>query len=164
VHVDATRMRFSPHQCLAFDGGPADLRCLRVLIDHLASVPGLAVAIDGDGALLRYVVEHFPSFRDHVRYVIVERVPADGRAEFAGLPVVLADEMPHDVKSVFLCETRAYPRQRMRKWLGEQARLIDLDVLPELAIDQIPVRAWVPTARDVIYPIDLPDIEFRSGM
>src|SRR4051812_36666944 len=92
VHLDATRMRFSPHQCLALDGGPADLRCLRVLTDHLASLRGLAVAVEGDGGLLRYVLAHSPSLRDHVRCVIVERVPADGRTEFEGLPVVLAEE------------------------------------------------------------------------
>ena len=78
-------------------------------------MPGLAVAIDGDGRLLKYILTHFPSFRAQMRYVVLENVPADGRTTWEGIPVVLAEEVPAEVQTVFLCETRTYARQRMRK-------------------------------------------------
>jgi radical SAM superfamily enzyme YgiQ (UPF0313 family) len=164
TRIDATRVRFSAHQCFALDGGADDLRCLGLLIDHLASFPGLAVAVDDDSRLLRYILKHYPSFRDRILCAIVEKVPADGGAELAGIPVALAAEMPDEVQTVFLCETRTYPRLRMKKWLGDRVPVVDPDVLPDLGLGQLPARAWVPWARDVIYPIDLPDIEFRPGM
>lgn len=164
AHLDATRIRFSAHQCIAFDGGPDDLRCLRLLADHLGTLEGLAVAIEGDGRLLRYVLEHFPGLRERIHCVVIENVPPDGGTEIEGLPAVLARELPAEVRNVFLCETRAYPRMRMRGWLGDYARIIDLDVLAELAPGELPVRAWVPYARDVIYPMDLPEIEFQAGL
>src|SRR5438552_1602148 len=59
AQVDGTRIRFSAHQCFARDGGADDLRCLGILVDHLAAQPGLAVCIDGGGAFLGYVLKHF---------------------------------------------------------------------------------------------------------
>ncbi len=163
TRLEGTRIRFSAHQCLALDGGAADMRCLRLLTDHLAALPGLGVAVDSDGPLLKYILQHFPSLRERVRWVIVEKVPADGRTELEGLPVVLAEEIPSEVQTVFLCATRTYPRLRMRKWLGGQVRLVDLDLLPALALEHLPARAWVPWARDIIYPVDLPEIDFQLG-
>jgi hypothetical protein len=164
THVDATRIRFSAHQCIAYDGSPSELRCLRRLADYLAPLPGLALAIDRDTRLLHYLLQHAPSLRERVRSVVVEHVPADGGSEWAGMPVVLAAELTADIQNIFLCETRACPRMRMRCWLGDQARLIDLDLLPELSLEDLPARAWVPCSRDTIYPIDLPDIDFHPGM
>jgi radical SAM superfamily enzyme YgiQ (UPF0313 family) len=160
---DATRIRFSAHQCLALDNGDADLRCLRLLTDHLATLPGLAVAVTEDHRLLKYILKHFRSLRKHIRCLVVEKVPADGRTELEGTSVVLADEIPADVHTVFLCETRTYPRQRMRTWLPD-VRIVDIDVLPDLGLEHLPARAWVPWARDTIYPIELPDIDFQPGM
>jgi radical SAM superfamily enzyme YgiQ (UPF0313 family) len=164
IQVEATRIQFSAHQCLAFDDGPDDLRCLRLLSDHFTSLPGLAVAIDTDDRLLKYLVRHFPWLRDRIRCVIVEKIPADGHTDWNGIPIALADEAPDDVQTVFLCETRAFARMRTRGWLKVAARIIDMDVLADLALEQLPARAWAPRARDTIYPIDVPNIEFRAGL
>src|SRR5207244_3352277 len=83
---------------------------VRLLADHLATLPGLGVAIEGAGRFLDYLLAHAPGLRASIRCVIVERPTADGRTEHAGLPVVLAGELPDEVQTVFLGETRAYPR------------------------------------------------------
>jgi radical SAM superfamily enzyme YgiQ (UPF0313 family) len=162
--VDGMRIRFSAHQCFAWDGGEDDLRCLRVLTDYLASQPGLGVCIEGDGKLFRYILEHFPRFREHVRCVIVENYTVDGCADFERLPLVTAEEIPSDVQTIFLCDTRAYPRMRMRQWLPVGPPLIEPGVLPELALEHVPARAWVPWPKDIIYPLELPNFAFQPGM
>jgi len=164
VQLPATRIQFSAHQCLAFDDGPADLRCLQALADHLLGTPNLAVALDGDGRLLHYLLKHAPRLREHIQCVVVERIPVDGRMDWDGIPIALADEMPEQIQTIFLCETRTFARQRMRGWLQGPARIIDLDILPELALPDLPARAWVPRARDTIYPMQVPDIEFQSDL
>ena len=42
TEVKATRMRFSPSRCFAFDKGVHDRRCLAMLGEHLKSKDGLA--------------------------------------------------------------------------------------------------------------------------
>jgi radical SAM superfamily enzyme YgiQ (UPF0313 family) len=72
--------------------------------------------------------------------------------------------LPADIKSVFLAETRTYPRMRLRKRLPARLALIEPDVLPEISLADIPARAWSPWSRDIIYPIDVPEIEFEAGL
>jgi len=164
TQVPATRIQFSAHQCLAFDDSAADLRCLKMLGEQLIVTPSLAFAMEKDGRLLRYLLKHVPSLRTHISCVIVESIPADGRSDFDGLPIALADEIPANVQTIFLCETRTFARQCMRRWLKAAARIIDMDVLAKLDIEQLPARAWVPRARDTIYPMDVPSIEFHAGL
>lgn len=164
TQVPATRIQFCAHQCLALDNGADDVRCLRLLADYLMGAPNLAIAIDSDGFLLGYFLKHFPLVRKSIRCVIVERIPADGRMDWDGIPFALANEIPDLVQSIFLCETRTFTRQRMRDWLNGPARIIDLDILAEIALADLPARAWVPRARDTIYPMDVPNIEFQAGL
>ena len=74
------------------------------------------------------------------------------------------DALPPEVKTVFLVETLTYPRMRMRKRLPARVRIVEPDVLQEIAPGRLPARAWTPWARDIIYPIDVPEIEFQSGL
>lgn len=166
AQVDGTRIRFSAHQCFAREGGEDDSRCLGILAVHLAAQPGLAVCIDGDGAFLRYFLTHVPNLRERIQCVIVEKYSVDAPADVGGIPLVVPAEIPASVQTIFLCETRTLPRMRMRKWLdaSQEIRLIEPDVVADLAPDQLPSRAWTPWARDVIYPIDVPDIEFEEGL
>src|SRR5438105_14501850 len=90
ARVEGMRVRFSAHQCFARDGGADDRRCLQILADHLASLPGLAVCVADGGRFLRYFLELVPSLRFAIQYVIVETIPHDGRTEPDGLPVRLA--------------------------------------------------------------------------
>jgi radical SAM superfamily enzyme YgiQ (UPF0313 family) len=164
AQVDAQRVRFSPRQCFARDGGPADLDCLRTLAAYLALQPELAVAIDGDAGFLTYLLNHFPALKAVLRCVIVEKYSLEGSAKLEGLALVSAEEVPEDVQTVFLADTQELPRVRMRQWLPNCIRQVEPDVLAEMALHRIPARAWTAWARDVIYPMALPDIEFQSGL
>jgi hypothetical protein len=166
--VDATRVRFSAHRCFARDDGDDDRRCIQLLANHLVSGladkegdPRLAVCAD-DAEFLRYVMRHTPGLRKHVRCVVRgNRLSAD---DVDGLPLVSAEGLPPEVETVFLCETRAFPLMQMRKRLSVSARVVAPDVLPEIAVAAMPARAWTPWSRDIIYPIDVPEIEFKSGL
>src|SRR5258708_7896763 len=72
AQVDACRIVFSAHQCFSRDGGADDRRCLEILARHLTGEPGLAAAIDGDGAFVRYALGQVPALKDAFRCVIVE--------------------------------------------------------------------------------------------
>jgi radical SAM superfamily enzyme YgiQ (UPF0313 family) len=159
ARVDATRIRFSAHQCFRRDDGEDDRRCLRRLADHLQSLPGLAVAVT-DGDFFAYLLKHAPELRKHIRCV----VSMDATVAAAGFSVVAPESLPADVKTVFLCETRTYPRAQMRKRLPARVQIVEADVLPQIALSDLPARAWTPWSRDIIYPIDVPEIEFESGL
>ncbi len=162
--VNATRVVFSAHQCFARDGGADDVRALRVLIEHLSGQRGLAVFIADAGSFLTYILKLFPSFRSLIRCVIVENYSVDGKVDFEGIPLTIPEELPDEVRAVFLCETRAYPCMRMRQALPPCVRVIEPGIVRELALDQLPARAWVACVRDVIYPMALPGFDFQSNL
>lgn len=164
AQVDACRIIFSAHQCFSRDGGEDDVRCLNLLARHLVRQPGLAVCVDGNGEFLRYFLEHVPTLRQAIECVIVEKEASAGDCDFAGLSLVTPDRIPDSVKTIFLCETLTFPRMRMKKWLPAGFDIVEPDVLSRLAVDQLPARAWSPWSRDTIYPIDIPEIEFQSGL
>ena len=162
ANVSATRVRFSAHQCFARDGGTDDRRCLRKLAEYLETQPGLAVCTD-DGEFLEYLLQHAPDLRSHICCIIHIGGARTSRGVH-DLPVIGPDRLPADIKSVFLAETRTYPRMRLRKRLPARLALIEPDVLPEISLADIPARAWSPWSRDIIYPIDVPEIEFEAGL
>lgn len=164
AEVDATRVRFSAHQCFSRDGGVDDRRCLGILADQLARQPGLAMCVDGDGAFLKYMLQHAPKLRQHIRCVIFENLADAKNGNIDGLPVVGVDQIPSEVKTVFLCETLTFPRMRMKKWLPEDLRRLEPDMLAEGDLTKLPARCWTPWSRDTIYPIDVPEIAFEPGM
>ena len=163
VRVEGTRIRFSANQCFARDGGPEDLKCLKVLADHLRFKPGLAFYADESGEFLRYVTSHLPELMSQLRYVVVDQCNPC-QPNISSLAIITPHNLPKEVKTVFLCETRTYPRMRMKKQLPSNVEAIDLDMLADVAAEYLPARAWVPASRDTIYPIDIPDIEFESGL
>jgi radical SAM superfamily enzyme YgiQ (UPF0313 family) len=159
--VDATRIRFSAHQCFARDGGAEDVRCLRKLADYLKACSGLAVYIH-NSEFLDYLLRHAPDLRGHIRCVV--RTGGAPASAGEGFPIVGPDSLPLEVETVFLAETRTHPRMQMRKRLPAGLRVVEPDVLQEIALGQIPARAWTPWTRDIIYPIDVPEIEFEAGL
>jgi hypothetical protein len=52
---------------------------------------------------------------------------------------------------------------QMRRAIPPGIAVIDPNVIAD-SPSRVPARAWVPWSRDVIYPIDVPEIEFRSGL
>src|SRR5437588_672286 len=111
ARVDATRLRFSAHQCFARDAGADDLRCLRLLANDLAHRPGLAVYLQ-DGQFFEYLLRHVPTLRGQLRCVITEDGRAASGCVLEGIPVTTPAELPPEVATVFLGETLAYPRMR----------------------------------------------------
>src|SRR5215471_2759040 len=68
--VEATRIRFSPHQCIARNGGADDLNCLRAMVDYLRTKPGLSLYADVTGQFFRYMLSLVPELRSCARYVV----------------------------------------------------------------------------------------------
>lgn len=163
ARVDATRLRFSAHRCFARDHGDDDGRSIRLLAKDLVNRPGLALYADASGEFLRYVLELAPELREHVVAVIADE-PDRVAAHVEGLAVVTPTAVPADVRTVFLCETATFQRMQMRKRLPLTVQTLDADLLQDFGVEHVPVRAWTPWARDTIYPMDVPDIEFEPGL
>jgi radical SAM superfamily enzyme YgiQ (UPF0313 family) len=162
ARVAATRIRFSAHQCFARDGGADDRRCLRLLADHLKTCVSLAVYVR-DGEFFGYLLKHCPDLRGDIR-CIVRTGGQTSAADFDGIPVVRPEALPAEIRTVFLGETLTHPRMQMRKDLPQRVRVLEPDVLQEIGLRHLPARAWTPWARDIIYPIDVPEIEFEPGL
>jgi len=159
ARVDATRVVFSPRQCFRFDDGEDDRRCIGLLADHLIHQPG--VALYGAGPLLAAFARLQPDVIGNALVLIVD--PEDGIVESHGLPITTPDAIPDEVRTVFLCETLAFPRYRMRKRLPAGLDVIDAEILGEIGAESVPARAWTPIPKH-IYPLDLPEIEIEPNL
>lgn len=157
--LDATRVIFSPHQCFAFDNGPEDRACLGILAEFLARQPGLAVC--GVGPFLSYLLLHQPGLAQNIRAVLAEPNSDQGAAQ--GIPVYPLDSPPAGIQTVFLAETRTFPRMQMRRRLPSHLSVIEPNILGEIAAGSVPVRSWTPIAKN-IYPINVPEIRFEAGL
>ena len=160
--IAGTHVRFSPHQCF----GPSDSldarACLRALGRYLLSISSIALYVDKSD-FLNALLSEVPELRSHITSLIGDR-PLKGLSDSSNLPVVHPEQLSESVYHVFLCETRMYPRLLMRQRLPATVNIIEPDVVSEIAIDTVPARAWVPASRDTIYPIQIPEIEFESGL
>lgn len=153
--VEGTRVAFSPFRCFAFDDGPEDRRCLELLGRHVLGMP--APALVGSGQFVEYLLRHVPDLAQHV----VTTVAHDAVPGPLASPPVPA--LPDTVRSVFLCETMAYPRAHLRQALGSAMRVDGPEVLADIAPEELPRRAWTPLQKN-IYPIDLPLVKVEEGL
>jgi hypothetical protein len=154
--VEGTRVCFSVHQCFAvIDDESRTL--LRRLADHLREQPGLVL---WNGPLLKQLVEIAPHLRSKVSAVITQAEgPAQG--EIAGIPACSADALPDGIESVFICATRAVDRMMAADALPHTVKVIDAEILADIAFESIPTRAWTSVAKN-IYPIKVPQIQFSG--
>jgi radical SAM superfamily enzyme YgiQ (UPF0313 family) len=157
--IDATRVHFSAHQCFALNDGGAAAGCAGRLGAYLMTVPNLGLY--GPGRFLDLLLEHTPELRKVARAVIADR--GDSSSDRDGLRVLAVEAMPASIRTVFLCETRAFPRQQMRKRLPPDMSVLDADLLIDIAPELIPARAWTPMVKH-IYPLDIPEIRFERGL
>ncbi len=157
--VPATRVTFCAHQCLAFDGGKEDHKVVQAISEYLATLDDLAFF--GDGKLLDYLIELAPFLLEKISCLIVDFT--DSKSNNYDLKTVHPDNIPGNIKNVFLCETLTYQRMLMRKRLPDTLAVIELDNLWTIAPDVVPKRAWTSLEHN-IYPIEIPEIEFKSGM
>ena len=157
VQTKAAKLRFSMCRCFVFDDGPGDLRCLMAIADHLVAKKQ-PVAFYGAGPLCSYFLKHVPELKSCVPLVLSDDPAVIGK-EIDGIPVIAPGELPQNIRTVFLCETKTVPCLGMRKKLPGGLEILTVDILKEIDWKAIPARAWIPDY-DTIYPLDLPDIEF----
>lgn len=159
--VEADRVRFNPHQFFRFEDDIQELRALERLGQHLQRQPGLAIY--GTGRLLQALLDAAPALVQSLRAIIVSEGEADRNALPRGIRLCGPTSLPEDVRVVFLCETRTVRRQQMRRALPTGVGIVEPNVLGEIARDVLPMRAWVPSVKN-IYPIDIPEIRFEEGL
>src|SRR5271169_3748906 len=159
MRLDATRVVFSPHQCLRFDDSAEQRWCIEVLADKLVKQPGLALY--GAGPLLAEFARRRPDVIAASRVLLID--PEDRAEETFGLRVMTPEALPDEVRTVFLCETLALPRYRMRRRLPARVTVIDAEILGEIGGERLPLRAWTPIPKH-IYPIDVPEIELQPDL
>jgi radical SAM superfamily enzyme YgiQ (UPF0313 family) len=165
ARLDATHVRFSAHKCFQFDSGAEDLACLRLIAEACRDHAQLAAAVDDGGRFLEYLIAHEPELGSRIVCVTQPRAfGAQAAVErVAGLPVVPHATLPAGVTAVLLADTRMFPRMQMRRLLADGVVLIDPDLIAANPAN-VPVRAWVPWASDVIYPVAVPEMDFQPGM
>ncbi len=157
--LEGTRVTFNPHQCFVFDNSLDEIECLRELGDHLLPLSGLVLV--GSKKFGEYLLEHVPALREKiVGTSFYEHV---SMSQQHGLASVKMKAIPPETKSVFLCETLAFKRMQMIKRLPQSVRIIDPTILAEISPEIIPARGWTPIQRN-IYPMDIPEIEFRKNL
>ncbi len=160
-----THAHFSAHQCFRMDDGPEDRACLAILEAACRGHRRIAAAVDDGGQFLRYVFKHRPGLAARITCVTQPRAfgTATARTEIADCPVVPVDALADRASAVLLADTRMFSRMQMRNRLPRNLTVIDPDVIAEVP-EQVPARAWVPWSRDIIYPMAVPEIEFRRDL
>lgn len=162
VRVEGTRVVFSPHQCFAFDNGAEDVECLDALAAHLKNFPGLVFL--GSKRFIDYFLRHAPDIGGHIIGAIAYEDPAgyDNECGFASVAVDIG-LLPEAAQTVFLCETLTFPRMQIKQRLPKSVSVIEPTILAEIAPAILPARGWTALQRN-IYPIAIPEIEFKSGL
>lgn len=160
--LDGTRVVFSPHQSFAYDDGEVDIECISLLADHLKLMPGLVFL--GSSRFIEYFIKHAPNIADTLVGVVRYQKAGDF-LNGHGLASVSIDLslLPTNSQTVFICETLAFPRMQIKKLLSSTFKIIEPTVLAEIAPEVVPARGWSPLPRN-IYPINIPEIQFQSGL
>ncbi|MDP7424787.1 MAG: radical SAM protein [Rhodospirillales bacterium] len=155
----AAKIRFSAYLCLAYDNGEDDLVVLEAVGNHLKAFDG-GLALYGTGHFLEYLLQHVPNLVQHVDCFVSEddNIPE----QLAGVKTAAPSELPSDISTVFICETRTFYRWRMECRLPEGVTVKSLNDLPDIAWNKVPSRSWIPDIFS-IYPIDVPEISFEKG-
>jgi radical SAM superfamily enzyme YgiQ (UPF0313 family) len=164
ARLDGTHVRFSAHKCIRYDDGPEDRTCVALLADACATFPRIAAAVDDGGRFLAYLLKHEPALAGRIVYVTQPCAFGDQaqQEQIVGRAVVAANDLG-GVDAILLADTRAFPRMQMRRRVPPGIAVIDPDVIVDTP-DRVPARAWIPWSRDVIYPIDVPDIEVQPNL
>lgn len=155
-NAKAAKMRFSPHRCFTYNSDPEELNCIKLIGDYLKdNYPNLAIY--GNGKFSEYLLENNPGLKSHVKFQIED--DSHARPQDNGIPVITADELPPEIKTVFMSETLTFRRMQMSKKLKPGIEVITPEILKDIDWKAIPKKAWIPDY-DTIYPLDVPEIEF----
>lgn len=140
IEISALHMRFSPYRLFQDLKSDDAKRCLKLIGEYLCTEP--RVALYGETEFSENLLKNSPKLSKHIL----------GSFE-------KAEDIPNDVKSVFLCATKSWVLSRMEKNLPETINVITPEIIKSIGWQSIPAQAWVPEIKS-IYPIDIPDIEF----
>jgi radical SAM superfamily enzyme YgiQ (UPF0313 family) len=157
AHVDFEKMMFSRAHCFRYDGSLQEHRCLLALFGYLAK-KRMNLALFGAGRLCRYFLDNMPPLKRIISIILDHDKNLHGK-EIEGIRIIAPEDIPHHVKTVFLCTTHWRSISRMRKSLPANLQIVTLDDLRDIDWRIIPLRAWVPKVES-IYPIEIPEIEF----
>jgi radical SAM superfamily enzyme YgiQ (UPF0313 family) len=160
VEMPAAKLRFSAFQCFRFDESPEEIACLTALGQHLMSLSG-GLACYGTGEFLESLIKYAPGLTEKLVCVIHDE-PAGVDMPGHDIKIIAPDQLPDAVETVFLSELGTHQRWRMARQMPERVEILSADILPEIAWDIVPARAWV-TDSFSIYPIEIPDIEFEKN-
>lgn len=144
IRADATEMRLSTYKCFKDLENPFAIKCLTLIGDHLNKKENLAIY--GEGYFLKKLLEVSP--RLSKKLIVNSKT---------------VKNLPHSIKTVFLCEIYALSLMRMRKDVPSGVGILTPEILKEINWKVIPELAWVPEVKS-IYPIDVPDIEFHPNL
>lgn len=159
-HTRGQRLIFSPNRCFTMNGDAEDRRLLNKLAELLEGKPGLAIA--GTGPFAEYFLAQLPRVKKCVRVVIQDDWKVK-HSEFAGLPVCEIGTLPAEIKTVFVAEPLTEYRLRWGSKLKGKVEVLDLSILEKVDPLGLPMRAWSKDP-DCIYPMEIPEIKFDSGM
>ena len=158
ITAEGILVRFSPFQCFPMTGEADELLLIDRLADHLMGLEG-DIALYRWGPFLDFMLDHAPRLLEKTVAIIDHRTT---ETTYRGRPIVAPTAIPNSVRTVFLCDTRADHRTRMRAHLPKGLTVLCPDIIPQIAIDDIPVRSWLTLVKTV-YPNNLPDLVFEKG-
>lgn len=161
VETQIHEMLFARPLCFQGGMGETERRCLNALVTWLAKQPKPLVFY-GAGALCRLILEHSRRARSLVK-VIVDDAPVLQGEDLFGVPSRAPGSEIAAAGTVFLCAARWLTLHRMRKRLPDAVKSVTLDVLAQIDPGIVPKHAWMPRLNS-IYPVDIPEVEIRSGL
>ena len=158
IKIDnAIKQRFSPFRCITYNGGLEEKKIINLLGEYLISKYS-DMAIYGKGKFFDYFLEHFPPAKSHFKYVIEDDSSIIG-SKISDIPIITVNQLPREIKTVFLCETLTVPRMRMQNKLPSYVEVVSPEIIKEIDWEAIPEQAWIPEYNS-IYPFHIPEIEF----
>ncbi|MEK6791521.1 MAG: radical SAM protein [Deltaproteobacteria bacterium] len=153
LETTVKKMKVSSGRVLRRDWGASDRAVIAAIAGGLLN-DGQRFVVFKHGDLCDYIFELAPELKRSVASVLT--MP-DEEAEAGRL------SLPDGVKTVFLAATRWQEIHKMKNLLPSGLKTMTLDVIKEIAPALVPASAWVPLVES-IYPIDIPEINFKVGM
>ncbi|OGT67651.1 MAG: hypothetical protein A3H43_03855 [Gammaproteobacteria bacterium RIFCSPLOWO2_02_FULL_42_9] len=164
LSIDATCLRFSVDACFKYNDSLEEINCLRLLAKHFVE-QGSVRAVCGTGHLTNYLFKHAPELKSQISCIIVDGQSVD-EVELNGIPIFSIDEFPLEIDAVLLCDSATFRRWAMQKKIDQLQREIQItspDIIPDLNWKIVPEYAWIDRGYS-IYPIDIPEIKFKSNL
>ncbi|OGQ35660.1 MAG: hypothetical protein A3F16_00495 [Deltaproteobacteria bacterium RIFCSPHIGHO2_12_FULL_43_9] len=180
IRAEANQMRFSPFRCFQDIESESAIRCLKLIGEYLLTKKQLTLfgirhpQAEGRGDLhvetpaphafgwglrplaggdvrassnfLTHLLKHTPQLSTHSVAVIDD-----------------IKKLPSNTKTLFIGETLAVRLMSLKRKIPYGIEIVTPEILMDINWEVIPTNSWIPDVNS-IYPIDLPDIEFRHNL